>query len=61
MLKEVITNHNNDEHEHKAVFEKVFEKIDFEGRLKDELVEQFKEVLVILYLSCKGSLMSCVL
>ena len=45
VLKEVITNHNNEDHENKAVFEKVFEKIDFEGKLKHELVEQFREVI----------------
>ena len=45
VLKEVITNHNNEDHENKAVFEKVFENIDFEGKLKDELVEQFREVI----------------
>ena len=45
VLKEVITHHNNEEHENREVFEKVFEKIDKDGRMKHELVEQFKEVL----------------
>ena len=45
VLKEVITHHNDDQHENRSVFEKVFEKIDSEGKLKHELVEQYKEVL----------------
>lgn len=45
VLKEVITHHNNEDHENREVFEIVFEKIDKEGRMKHELVEQFKEVI----------------
>ena len=45
VLKEVLTHHNDDDHDKKAVFEKVFEKIDAEGKLKHELVEQFKDVI----------------
>ena len=45
VLKEVITHHNNPDHDHREVFDKVFEKIDTEGKMKHELVEQFKEVI----------------
>ena len=45
VLKEVITHHNNEEHENREVFEKVFDKIDKDGRMKHELVEQLKEVI----------------
>ena len=45
VLKEVITHHNNEDHENREVFEKVFEKIDKDGRMKHELVEQLKDVI----------------
>ena len=45
VLKEVITHHNDQDHDHREVFEKVFEKIDADGKLKHELVEQYKDVI----------------
>ena len=45
VLKEVLTHHNDTEHESRQVFEAVFEKIDVDGRLKHELVDQFKTVI----------------
>ena len=45
VLKEVLTHHNDTEHESREVFEAVLEKIDVDGRLKHELVDQFNTVI----------------
>jgi len=45
VLKEVLTHHNDADNETREVFEKVFEKIDSDGELKNQLVDQFKAVI----------------
>ena len=45
VLKEVLTYHNEIKNENREVFEKVFEKIDDNGKLKQSLVDQFKSVI----------------
>ena len=41
----MITHHNNEDHDHREVFDKIFVKIDTDGKLKHELVEQYKDVI----------------
>eukprot|EP00092_Neocalanus_flemingeri_P011668 GFUD01012572.1.p1 GENE.GFUD01012572.1~~GFUD01012572.1.p1 ORF type:complete len:1697 (+),score=556.35 GFUD01012572.1:89-5179(+) len=45
VLKEVLTHHNDGENDNREVFEKVFDKIDSDGKLKQQLVDQFKTVI----------------
>jgi len=45
VLKEVLTYHNDGKNENREVFEKVFDKIDDDGKLKQKLVNQFKAVI----------------
>eukprot|EP00090_Calanus_glacialis_P005097 TRINITY_DN13917_c0_g1_i1.p1 TRINITY_DN13917_c0_g1~~TRINITY_DN13917_c0_g1_i1.p1 ORF type:complete len:1697 (-),score=641.63 TRINITY_DN13917_c0_g1_i1:67-5157(-) len=45
VLKEVLTYHNDAKNNNREVFEKVFDKIDDDGKLKQNLIDQFKTVI----------------